>query len=879
MSRFLEVVLALAITVTFTNGQYFSQTNTTNNFPQDIYTKGIMNFATSISSGLNFSSNIKDSFSFLNRTSNILDQIDFDTILQLLEFAQSKNVTIPGVEGADLDMLYNVLKFLQFLSSLGDSSISSPAVEGLLTGMGAGFTDVTRPIIDNILQNLTLTAGEDVTDILTEILGNGPADLQAFLETANLSNMTVDPAAMIASLGVSPLCLQDLGLMMTSLTQGSMTAIQMLDSMGKLRAGILDGNVYFPGRYDQCLNIEASEFTTRYCLVSVPASIQGFPLIMKEGLCVPATCGEYDMITLINALLSSIPAGDTPIYASQASCSPTETAYDTKAIIALSICGFFAFLMVISTAFDILRSQCRSNKKTTEKCQEIPKTIHDVRAPIPEISEGEKKTEFPSIIYSIDSEEYKKSAMTDHVPKIYPTAPTEDPETAPPKQKEQNCSDGILVKLLLSFSVWTNGKKLLNTEQGGALGAINGIRFLSMAWVILGHTYSFTAVYIQNFSYFYSVVSRWTFMVILNGLMSVDTFFTMSGLLVAYVFMKEMTKEKGRINWFLFYFHRFWRLTPAYMLILMISATLTRYLGDGPEWPKDGFEIDSCSTTWWTNLLYVNNFVHSDKMCLGVTWYLANDMQFYIVSPLLLVPLYFFKKIGVLVVAVALLGVTVTTAVISATNDLPITVVDMVSGSAEYMELYYIKPYCRMGPYIVGMLTGYFLHQKGLNVKINKYVNFFIWVVATVVACLIVYGIYDAANGDRVDVGVAALYNSTSRTLWGACVSWVIFACATGNGGFVNTILSWKPFIPLGRLTYCAYLIHMLIMMMNLLSLREHVFASDTAFIYLFLGYMIMSYMVAFVLSLAFEAPMMALEKVIFRRGGQRKNAKAKPKK
>ncbi|KAJ8299911.1 hypothetical protein KUTeg_021430 [Tegillarca granosa] len=50
---------------------------------------------------------------------------------------------------------------------------------------------------------------------------------------------------------------------------------------------------------------------------------------------------------------------------------------------------------------------------------------------------------------------------------------------------------GILANILLSFSVYTNGSKLFNTKQtAGTLTAINGIRFLSMNWVILGHTFS-----------------------------------------------------------------------------------------------------------------------------------------------------------------------------------------------------------------------------------------------------------------------------------------------------------------------------------------------------------------------------------------------------
>ena len=51
---------------------------------------------------------------------------------------------------------------------------------------------------------------------------------------------------------------------------------------------------------------------------------------------------------------------------------------------------------------------------------------------------------------------------------------------------------GIVEKLLLSFSVYTNGKRILSTTHApGSFGAIHGIRFLSMAWIILGHTYFF----------------------------------------------------------------------------------------------------------------------------------------------------------------------------------------------------------------------------------------------------------------------------------------------------------------------------------------------------------------------------------------------------
>jgi hypothetical protein len=45
-------------------------------------------------------------------------------------------------------------------------------------------------------------------------------------------------------------------------------------------------------------------------------------------------------------------------------------------------------------------------------------------------------------------------------------------------------------------------------------------------------------------------------------------------------------------------------------------------------------ETNHCREYWWTNLLNVNNFYPADfhATCMSWTWYLANDMQFYVVA-------------------------------------------------------------------------------------------------------------------------------------------------------------------------------------------------------------------------------------------------------
>lgn len=49
-------------------------------------------------------------------------------------------------------------------------------------------------------------------------------------------------------------------------------------------------------------------------------------------------------------------------------------------------------------------------------------------------------------------------------------------------------------------------------------------------------------------------------------------------------------------------------------------------------------EEDICKKYLWKNLLYIFNF-NLDEECLAHSWYLATDLQMYLFTPLILVPL------------------------------------------------------------------------------------------------------------------------------------------------------------------------------------------------------------------------------------------------
>ncbi|CAC5410947.1 unnamed protein product [Mytilus coruscus] len=671
---------------------------------------------------------------------------------------------------------------------------------------------------------------------------------------------------------------------------------EVIDAAAKPPADFLDGDITWLGDYDECLaihsnlteNMEIAPFDGEYCLVGIPIPAKTIPnplvagqYMLRLGVCVPDGCSETDTLILINTVLSKIP--NNTMLAASVQCQNPDREFDTRATVVIVIVSLFITVMVIGTVYDVLYIQWPKSKVQTMAGLLNGEVTENYQYKITAEEDtpliGEKKTpeykpgKIGKILLSFSV--YTNGA------KILSTNQSAGSLTSVNGIRFISmswvCIDiviyliGLLGKLLLSFSIYTNGAKILSTDQSaGSLNAVNGIRFISMSWVILGHTYGISTPISDNMLPFTILMyKRWSFGAILNALVSVDTFFTLSGLLLTYLIMKELKRKDGKINWFMFYFHRFWRLTPPYMLVLMVYVSLFPYIGSGPLWKKDGMEVNYCKDAWYYNFLYVNNFVNlkdTGSQCMAWTWYLANDMQFFVISPLIIIPLFFSKAIGGIVMFVFLLGSWITTGVISKTYNMKPS---LVAGGDffPYFDYYYIKPYCRIGPYLMGMFTGYVLYRTNCKCQINRYVNLFVWIVAAGLAIIILYGLYDEVNGHPMSVDVAALYNTVHRTLWGACVCWVIFACATGNGGFVNTILSWKAFVPLSRLTYCAYLIHPIIMYYFSNVQRKLLHFSDLTVMYLFLPNMCLSYAAAFIASLAFESPMMGLEKVIFKRG------------
>ncbi|XP_077995252.1 nose resistant to fluoxetine protein 6-like isoform X2 [Glandiceps talaboti] len=628
----------------------------------------------------------------------------------------------------------------------------------------------------------------------------------------------------------------------------------------------LTWNLKDVGDFTMCRQSVGQGFSGQYCYVGTQVD-QVNRLYL--GTCFPDSCTNEDVGIFVLEGFKNLSAN--PYYATFPDCIPESYAYRAQDIVAIILCVILLIIIIIGTSYDVARSiRAEKKSKKVESHQILPEQ-GDQQTNNATVEGSENVHTVEVLLNEPQSARY---GALDGVNELEQNPEQNVSTIHCEPRKEKNSYTDKLGKCLLAFSFIDIGGRMLKASHGkGSITCLNGIRVLSMFWIILFHTYLFAATstaQISNVRYVEEQVkTRWAAMPVNKGDLGVEAFLVMSGLLVCYLTLKQFDKCGGpsKLNWVLFYFHRFWRLTPVYMFTIMIYSTLTLHMGDGIWWNNWFGAQYICEARWWANLLYIHNlfpFPGDASQCMGWTWYLSLDMQLYWLSPIFIIAFYSDWRIGVglsLIVSSLSLGLSGFFATVQGMT---------VYGGMGYRKpmftpgsWLYTKPYYRISEYLVGIALGYVLHRlNGKKVKIHKILNIVLWSVAAGVAMGVVYGPYGTSI-DNTSATVAAFYLTIHRFAFSLCIGWVIFACATGNGGPVDTLLSWTAWLPLARLNYSAYLVHLTVIFIYAWGLNDLIYYTHFNFSILYIGMVVISYIVAFVVATAVEMPMIGLEKVL----------------
>ncbi|CAD5231360.1 unnamed protein product [Bursaphelenchus xylophilus] len=429
-----------------------------------------------------------------------------------------------------------------------------------------------------------------------------------------------------------------------------------------------------------------------------------------------------------------------------------------------------------------------------------------------------------------------------------------------------------------SFSIFQNVSELLAVKKNkaGQINQLHGIRFLSMCWIIMGHSMSTSMLLSANLKDALEYIKKWTVMIPALSYYAVDTFFFQSGFLLAFLWFKGYDRNPKAAtsvsSWVMFYVHRFFRLSPAYYIViafytfvysqsdLLVKSPL--FLG------TPATTLSSCPTQWHYNLLYVNNLVGVKNACYLISWYLATDMQLYIAAPVLILPYILSKPIGFFVSLLLLIGGTVFNFITVYLHRLPPYNFDYGWQDPEsdwsrvaYETWMYNPPWMRAQPYIIGFILGYFMHDK-LRIRLNKFSVFLGWFLIPVCVFAVSYPIRDWVAQQPMALLPRALYSALARYAWSYMIGWIVFSCYYGYGGPVNRFLNWPGWVPLGKLSYCAYLVHLFVVVHYLLLFHHKmVFLGLTQTFLLFtLPIITATYLLAIFWSAIFEIPIAKVE-------------------
>ncbi|KAH8238143.1 hypothetical protein KR032_000127, partial [Drosophila birchii] len=149
-------------------------------------------------------------------------------------------------------------------------------------------------------------------------------------------------------------CLADFAVLTKDLAAFKTWALKMIDSWGTLPSGVLVGNWWDLGNFDECLGIDHADATTgrrvqgKYCFAKA--------VVMKTALCFPASCSAANMDTLLRRLfqtLINVEIGTEVQIVDESTCQTAASEpYDGLTIFTIVILSIMAAAVGLSTCFD-----------------------------------------------------------------------------------------------------------------------------------------------------------------------------------------------------------------------------------------------------------------------------------------------------------------------------------------------------------------------------------------------------------------------------------------------------------------------------------------------------------------------------------------------
>ncbi|XP_062268351.1 O-acyltransferase like protein-like isoform X2 [Platichthys flesus] len=618
-------------------------------------------------------------------------------------------------------------------------------------------------------------------------------------------------------------------------------AFRMYDAFGKMGSNVEGGNVNQPGSRQQCQSSHGSTFSGQYCQVF----LQQETVHYFVGICVPDSCKEEDVEMLV--LYGRLQIGQT------------------------SLIPPFPSILVNQTAQALLMTHCLSNTVSPDAFDVTCLFVCSMMVAIPLTAtlltailrwkknrEVSPSLESSSINTGLNLYGTLKSNGSSGSERNGGSLEERDSTSHKPLCFPRSCVN----QGLEAFSLQNTSQGVLSTSSsipGGGHSSLHGIRVLSLFWIMCGHSTQFSVINnLDNKKHWEKAVkSNPLYVIAFAGpvFMAVDSFLLLGGLLSARSLLNSINRADGKLSISLvasYLFNRIKRIQPLHLFILCFTTGLSSLVQGGAFWFQIMETMADCKTYWWGNVLLISNLIPSSQPCIPWAWYLSLDFQCYATTPLLL---YFYKlNKGVFAALVGgLMLMTIASgAIMTALLQLPVFQPSEVF-HLNYGLHYYVKPYTRYGPFLIGVLTGIYLTTKKDQVLKHKWQAALGWFCCLSLLSVVV-GLAYVLKEEPTSLSLPhAFYQGLHRSLWALAVTWIIVACEEGYGGFIKSFLSLGFWLPLSNISFACYLSHPIFIIIYIGLQETPIHYTDLNFMYIFLGHVVLTLVGSYVLTVLIE--------------------------
>ncbi|CAB3240482.1 unnamed protein product [Arctia plantaginis] len=431
-------------------------------------------------------------------------------------------------------------------------------------------------------------------------------------------------------------------------------------------------------------------------------------------------------------------------------------------------------------------------------------------------------------------------------------------------------------KYMLAFCVQKNWKALKygGRADGGIFKCFQALRFYTMVMILGLHSMIFVGYgYTANPEFIEQSYDDFFKALLFNSRIIVQIFFVMGGFLMAYKMLVYAESHPFTLKTVpMAIVNRWFRLMPAVLVVMGLAMTWVPHLGSGPMWDAVvKRERDMCRMNWWQLVILMPNLFPFEHLCLPQAWYLGTDTQLFMITLVVLLIIWRWPKSGIPVLSVVMvISLLIPFLQSYLMNLLPIRVslfpesIRDIFGYNDTFYHAYISAQGNWAGYHLGVLTAYFYHRaqtEKWNLS-DSIVMKLLFLSSIPIAFGTVLMGWDLHHREA-SAFESAIFNALNQNFFALAICvFIIGYFYRCNRIYVGSV-EWGPLQPLGRMSYCAMLLHATVLRTYGGQLRRSFYATDYTAIMLYAGIVSTTYLLALPLHLFVEAPACQLQKLL----------------